>query len=183
MTKEKIRFQLKEKRLNLNITEANKNSTIISDRCIDHLKKEKYDAIYSYSHFQNEVNLTKLHQWVLKRNTPLLFPKHTDNGYTFVEIKTLDDLKANKYGIKEPIYNHDSYDMYSKKCYFIPGIGFDKNGNRLGFGKGIYDQLLKNRTTTKIGICYDFQLIDVIPNEEHDVKMNIIITNDKKVML
>ena len=183
MTKEKIRQQLKEKRYNLKTTEAAEKSTVIAKKCIAYLKKEKYEAIFSYSHFQNEVDLTVLHQWILNENIPLFFPKYANNNYSFVEIRVLDDLKVSRYGIKEPNNNNKSFNIYEKKCYFIPGIGFDENGNRLGFGKGIYDQLLKNSSSTKIGICYDFQLIKDMPTEKHDVKMNIIITNNKKVTL
>ena len=48
--------------------------------------------------------------------------------------------------------------------------------NRLGRGKGYYDKLLIQCNAYKIGVCYDFQLIDKIPNEKHDVKMDMIIT-------
>lgn len=59
----------------------------------------------------------------------------------------------------------------------IPGVGFDRNGNRLGRGRGYYDRLLPRLTHTyKIGICFPFQVIDKIPTEPQDIPMNEVIT-------
>ncbi len=58
----------------------------------------------------------------------------------------------------------------------VPGVAYDKNRNRLGRGKGFYDRLLATTKALKIGVGYDFQLLDEIPTEEHDVKMDFVIT-------
>lgn len=60
----------------------------------------------------------------------------------------------------------------------IPGVAFDRQGNRLGRGKGYYDRLLPRIPTAyKIGLCFHFQLLDEIPAEAHDVRMDEIISN------
>ena len=69
---------------------------------------------------------------------------------------------------------------------FVPGIAFDKSGNRIGFGKGYYDRFLKDKPQiTKIGICYDFQLLKKvqIPFDEFDIKMDIIVTEKEVIRL
>ncbi len=58
---------------------------------------------------------------------------------------------------------------------FIPGVAFDSQGNRLGRGKGYYDRLLPHLHCPKIGICYDRQVVDSIPIEEHDVGVDELI--------
>ena len=61
----------------------------------------------------------------------------------------------------------------------IPGMAFDKEGNRLGRGKGYYDRLLqqlRDCTIYKIGICFDFQFLDHIPTEPHDIPVDEVIT-------
>ena len=58
----------------------------------------------------------------------------------------------------------------------VPGIAFDVQGNRIGFGKGCYDKLLVKTNALKIGFCYDLQIFDNIPTEEFDIKMDYIIT-------
>ena len=58
---------------------------------------------------------------------------------------------------------------------------FDKNKNRLGFGKGYYDKYLENTKIKRIGICFTEQLVDEIPITENDIKMDLIIT-DKEII-
>ena len=60
----------------------------------------------------------------------------------------------------------------------IPGLAFDREGRRLGRGKGFYDKFLSEFRGLKIGLCFDGQLIERVPDEEHDMKMNFIITNN-----
>lgn len=57
----------------------------------------------------------------------------------------------------------------------VPGLAFDREGNRLGRGKGYYDKILKRTTAWKIGICFDFQVLQQVPAEVHDVKMDEVI--------
>lgn len=58
----------------------------------------------------------------------------------------------------------------------VPAVAYDRKGNRLGRGKGYYDRLLKNCNATKIGVGYDFQLVDEIETEPHDIPVDIVIT-------
>ena len=57
----------------------------------------------------------------------------------------------------------------------IPGVAFDSAKNRMGRGRGFYDRLLKTCDCEKIGICFDFQIVNKVPTEEFDVKMNKVI--------
>ena len=61
----------------------------------------------------------------------------------------------------------------------IPGLAFAKNGLRLGYGKGVYDRLLINIKTLKIAVAYDFQIIDYLEGESHDLKVDFIITEQR----
>ena len=57
----------------------------------------------------------------------------------------------------------------------VPGIAFDRSNHRIGRGRGYYDRLLPQLNTYNIGVCFDFQLFDSIPNEEHDVSMEEVV--------
>ena len=61
----------------------------------------------------------------------------------------------------------------------VPAVGFDPQGSRLGHGKGFYDRLLPGTQALKVGICFDFQLFEHIPAEEHDVPMDRIIAGSR----
>lgn len=71
------------------------------------------------------------------------------------------------------------FDKTKIDIVIVPGVVFDKNYNRMGYGKGYYDRFLKDTDALKIGVCHAFQMLDTIKSEEHDIKMDMIITEDK----
>ena len=65
----------------------------------------------------------------------------------------------------------------------MPGVAFDKTGARLGYGKGYYDRLLADTRAMKIGVGYDFQLVDDdIDTDTHDVPVDIVITQSHTIV-
>lgn len=72
----------------------------------------------------------------------------------------------------------DVADVLDIDVVIVPGIAFDKEGARIGFGKGCYDGFLTKTKAIKIGFCYDFQLCEKIPTEDYDIKMDYIITEN-----
>lgn len=81
------------------------------------------------------------------------------------------------FGIMEPktgqLVNPDEIDFA-----IIPGVAFDRKGNRLGRGKGYYDRTLPLlRRAVKVGIAYEFQIIDSVPVSEHDIPVDLVISN------
>ena len=85
-------------------------------------------------------------------------------------------LQKGAFLIEEPV-GEDLVPINTIQLVIVPGVAFDRNGNRLGRGKGFYDRLLAGSSALKVGICYPFQLIDDIPSESHDVRMDVIITD------
>lgn len=84
-------------------------------------------------------------------------------------------LEIGSFYIEEPTGN-DLHPIEEIELIIVPGVAFDSQGRRLGRGKGFYDRLLKSSKATKIGIGYEFQLVDQLPSEPHDIPMDIIIT-------
>ena len=87
------------------------------------------------------------------------------------------DLKEGAFHIMEPIGSLFPEEKYQEiHLAIIPGMAFDQQGNRLGRGKGYYDRFLqKIPQVYKIGISFPFQLVDEIPTEETDIKMDAIL--------
>lgn len=80
------------------------------------------------------------------------------------------------YAIPEPVGELFT-DLEQIDVILVPGVAFDLKGERLGRGKGYYDKILKQTKAYKIGICFDFQLLDQIPTEEHDVTMDKVVNS------
>ncbi len=91
---------------------------------------------------------------------------------------SLDNLTKGAYGISEP-KEIISVPISEIDVALIPGIAFTSSGDRLGFGKGYYDRFLEEFNGVKIGIGYDFQITDKIPTDEHDIGMDMIITEKR----
>lgn len=84
-------------------------------------------------------------------------------------------LELGSFHIEEPTGN-DLADVDDMELMVIPAVAFDRRGNRLGRGKGFYDRLLASTKATKVGVGYEFQLLDSLPAESHDVPMDMVIT-------
>lgn len=85
------------------------------------------------------------------------------------------------FNIEEPT-GDDLTDISEIELIVTPGVAYDRNGNRVGRGKGYYDRLLAETRAVKIGVGYDFQLIDDdIETDGHDVQVDIIITENRHI--
>ncbi len=89
-------------------------------------------------------------------------------------------LKLGAFHIEEPD-GDNVYDPAEIEMVIVPAVAYDAMGNRVGRGKGFYDRLLADITATKVGIGYDFQLVDAIDAEPHDVKVDIVITESRYI--
>ena len=86
-------------------------------------------------------------------------------------------VSGEQFGIGEPT-GEEWTDLAAVELIAVPGVAFDREGNRMGRGRGFYDRLLKSTpNAVKIGLAYDFQMMDTIPTEPHDVRMNLVITD------
>ncbi|MBO5054103.1 MAG: 5-formyltetrahydrofolate cyclo-ligase [Muribaculaceae bacterium] len=85
-------------------------------------------------------------------------------------------LSLGAFHIEEP-QGDDICDIENIDMIVVPGVAYDRHGNRVGRGKGYYDRLLARSKAIKVGVAYDFQLVDDIDAEPHDIKVDFIITD------
>ena len=91
-------------------------------------------------------------------------------------------LELGAFHIEEPTGNN-TVSPDEIELVVVPAVAYDKSGNRLGRGKGFYDRLLQNTKATKVGVGYEFQMLDKLPVESHDVKMDIVITQNSCIII
>lgn len=84
-------------------------------------------------------------------------------------------LELGAFHIEEP-QGENVTDPSDIELIIVPAVAFDRRGNRLGRGKGFYDRLLQTTRATTIGVAYDFQMMDELPCEPHDVPVDMVIT-------
>jgi len=97
--------------------------------------------------------------------------------YAARRVRNLEtDIVTGKFGVSEPKAECESIALDRFDLVLVPGVAFDLNGNRLGRGRGFYDRILAAASGVKCGVGYDFQLLEEIPVEPHDAKVNFIFT-------
>lgn len=150
-------------------------------------------TILFYASFRSEVGTIECIQHALKSGKKVVLPvvdtKH--KRLKLFEINDISELKSGYMGIPEPApararsVKPDEIDLE-----IIPGIGFDSGGNRLGYGAGYYDKLLSYKSkrpsktrgdVTSIALAFEEQIVEKIPSEPHDIRVDMIIT-DKRLI-
>ncbi len=133
------------------------------------------ERILMYHSLPDEVST---HEFLRKWHTKKRFFLPRVNGVN-LDILPYDDsrLELGAFHIEEPT-GDELTPVEEIELIIVPGVAFDRRGNRLGRGKGFYDRLLADSRASKIGVAYDFQIVEEIPAEPHDIKMDIVITNN-----
>lgn len=109
-------------------------------------------------------------QWV--------FPLVRGEELKFYRVSNLEqEMQIGAFGIMEPREGLEEVEVKDVDVFLCPGLGFDRNGGRLGRGLGFYDRMLilAKPEAVKIGVCFPFQMVDDIVMEEHDVRMDLVI--------
>lgn len=91
-------------------------------------------------------------------------------------------LELGTFHIEEPT-GEDVTDPSEIELVVVPAVAYDRKGKRLGRGKGFYDRFLKQTKATKVGVGYEFQLLDELPSEPHDIPMDIVVTQHTTIIV
>jgi 5-formyltetrahydrofolate cyclo-ligase len=135
-------------------------------------------TIMAYYSLPDEVNTHALIDELVAEGKTVLLPKVT--GADTMELRRYTgraDLQEGAYHILEPV-GEPFTDLSAIDLILVPGLAFDAAGHRLGRGRGYYDRFLhsKNRPyCVKIGVCFDFQKVDEVPVDAHDIAMDKVV--------
>lgn len=126
----------------------------------------------------NEVETVAIAAHAARRGLAVAYPRVVDGvrALTFHEVPAAELVVAH-YGIREPQADVAPIALERIAAFVIPGLAFDRDGGRIGWGRGHYDATLAQAPgALRIGIAFECQLVDHVPRDPHDVPMNIIIT-------
>ena len=181
LEKNKIRKEILGKRNTLSTEEVEKKSDLIIENLGKFIKNA--ENIMIFMDMKNEVRITKLMEFYPKKS--FFIPKITDSKNREMKINKYEEneLVLHKFGY----YESSSSDFYNENILdivIVPAVVFDLEKNRIGFGGGYYDTFLKkirgeNKKVLFIGICYDFQIIEKVPSEEHDVVLDFVVSESR----
>ncbi len=174
MTKSELRNEYKK--IRDEIINRVEKSSIITNKVLNDVDYKNSKVIGIYNSFGSEVDTHELIHISLT-DKDVCIPVIIGKEMIFSKIDKDTKYKETKYGILEPI---NIIPINNIDLLIIPGICFDKDKNRIGFGGGYYDRYLNNKDINNIAICFEEQITNNIPVEKHDVKVKKIIT-DKSI--
>lgn len=147
----------------------------IKNNVLNNKKVLKSKDILIYISKNEKIDTKKIIKELWKLNKNIYVPKVEGNIINFYLLKSFNDLELGIFNILEPITNI-KYKDNKISCIIVPGLLFDKNNNRLGYGRGYYDKYLENKNIYKIGLCFSTLIVDKITIDKNDIKMDEIIT-------
>ena len=187
MDKKEIRKEILEKRKALSKEEVYIMSQKICENIMGLDAYQEAEDILLYNAIKNEVDMSPLSERALSDGKRVFFPRVMDKEHmNFYEVRGL--LAVGSFGIEEPpadpalIYSGEG----KKTLLVMPGIVFDVNRNRIGYGGGYYDRFLaefENSDMTVIAASYELQVMeDEIPHEVHDIQPSAVITESRTIL-
>ncbi|MBI5223189.1 5-formyltetrahydrofolate cyclo-ligase [Candidatus Micrarchaeota archaeon] len=201
VSKSDLRLSLLKQRNSLSADQVQILSRTICDNVLLHPRFISAKIVFLYSSFGSEVSTRDLiiravslgkevylpvlvrsivcAEGIDKNGNPIDMtpPPHL----AFRQFTSFSEMKIGEFGIMEPTSNLAP--LKAPDLIIVPGVGFDLHGHRLGYGKGYYDRLLQNSSGYRIGIGFDFQIIDKIPDDSHDQKMDEIVSEKRNLKI
>lgn len=186
LDKKLIRKEILIKRDSIDPEKRLKKDKLIMERVLSLPYFEKARTVFYYASFRSEVSTLPQIEEAIRRGKRIILPKvdNINKRLRLFEIHDTDEIKPGFMGIPEPdVPPERERDINNVDLVIMPGVAFDTNGNRLGYGAGYYDKLLSGlkKDIPLIAIAYEEQIVDSLPAERHDIRVDMILT-DKRII-
>ena len=185
--KKSLRKEILAKRNIMDAIEKEEKDRKILDKFYESNYYREAKNIFIYISYDSEINTKGIIKKALRDNKKIYVPRTEFKTRLMdaVEITSLNNLIESEYGILEPSVEEPHIDPNEIDLIVVPGVAFDRNGGRMGYGAGFYDRYFKKiskdnvKKVIKLALAYDFQILEKIPMNEQDVPVNYIITETK----
>lgn len=186
MTKERLRKEILAIRLSMSSSEVSAKSEQICRRLVSDELFGKAAVIGLYWPLRNEVTTESVFCAAIGEKKEVGFPR-VETGKKRIIYGAVPDLallSPGAYGIMEPRRDHGRVVPYDElDLVVVPGVVFDERGFRIGYGGGFFDRLLGEKAfrARTAALAYDFQVIERIPEEEHDLPVQAVFTESRVI--
>lgn len=182
MTNKKLtRTAIKEKRYALRESEVQSLSQECVSKVLQFPELLEARTVCIYMPTGNEIDTSAIIQYCLENQKRVAAPRIEGDTMDFYYFQSIVDLKQGAYDIWEPTGTERVTDEES--VVIMPGVAFDLDCNRIGYGKGYYDKYLsKHPKMKKIALAYEFQIVGKIKREIHDIRPEMIVTERRVIM-
>jgi 5-formyltetrahydrofolate cyclo-ligase len=187
LQKVRLRKEVLEKRDAMSEELRREADALLKQRILEHEWFEKAERVLAFFPNGSEVGITELLEECLKAGKALYLPKVRGKELNFYRIEELSDLEPGFRGIMEPkgdsavyFYNEETAkETPDQDLLIMPGVAFDADNGRIGYGGGYYDRFLAGKDTLRnrsVGVGYACQMVEQIPAEDTDIRPCLVIT-------
>ncbi len=179
--KDEIRAEYSAKRAAMDKAEKARRDEAITKAALSLVSFRYAEYVLLYAATENEIDVSAIAKEALARGKKIAYPRCDKETHTmqYHIISSLDELTPQAYGILEPPADAPVYDperdLGSAIC-FVPGLVYDKEGYRLGYGKGFYDRYLSAFSGSAVGVVYSDYILPTVPRGRFDVSVTILLT-------
>jgi 5-formyltetrahydrofolate cyclo-ligase len=178
--KRALRERMLKERDSLAPNDVARMSAAIAASLLAHPRFREAKIIGFYIPKRNEADTSAMIEAAIRAGKVVSAPV-TTHSISFFPFTSLGSLVPGKFGIPEPSTKNTK--PVEPDLIVVPGVAFGLCMHRLGYGKGYYDSYLAHSAAYRIGICYDFQIVDKLPTHENDQRMDEIITEKRVITL
>lgn len=175
MNKQELRKAVREKKRAMTTQEIEKRSQLLLQQFVQTEAYQKATAIYGYLPYNQEVRTVPILQRAIADGKKVAVPKVYGEEMRFLYLEDLTQVAAGYAGIPEPIADAPAAEDKTA-LVLMPGLAFDMEGHRIGYGGGFYDKFLSNEPEhPTVALCYDFQVFPKLDTEEFDIPVDLVL--------
>ena len=182
MNKKELRKFIKLQKEKISPEEVMVRSKKVFNKLYEQNCYKENSNIYTYVNYNQEIYTKELIEHSINCGKNVYVPKVFGDKMLFYRIGSLNELQSGAYGILEPVATE--YDLNDERVMnnpsglmIMPGLAFDKNHNRIGYGGGYYDRYLCEHTDFfKVALAFDFQIVENIETDNFDIPVQMVIT-------
>ena len=178
--KKSLRAKYKAVRDNIDADIRRNQDIVIFQKFFEMSEYKRAKTIFIYVSFGSEVETKRIIERIISDGKYAVVPKCDKKNHTMrtFKIDCLSRLKKGAYGIAEPCEDCVEVPKEQIDLAVVPGLCFDIKGNRLGYGGGYYDRFLADFKGFAVGLSYNECIIDIVPTDEYDCRLDLIISAD-----
>ncbi|MDR5586229.1 MULTISPECIES: 5-formyltetrahydrofolate cyclo-ligase [Clostridium] len=184
--KKELRKKILKIRKEMDINKKRNFDNIIHNKFLKSKFYSQCRNIFVYISYDSEIDTKTIIRKALEDGKNIYVPRTNYNTKLMeaVKISSLENLIKDKHGILQPTESGLAVELEEIDLIIMPGVAFDNNGGRMGYGGGFYDRYMSkcSKNIQKISLAYDFQILDNVPMDSHDTRVNSIITENKEIV-
>lgn len=175
MDKKALRKQIREQKLAMTPEQIIRASNTLVEKFLETDQYKAAKTVYAYLPYNQEVRTELIVEKALRDGKRVAVPKIYGDEMRFIYIDGFDRLENSSMGIPEPI-DDEPVAQDPTALVLMPGIAFDAEGHRVGYGGGYYDKYLGNEPGhPTVALCYDFQMLPQLDTEEFDIPVDLVL--------